>query len=292
MKSLYITIFSLVLFVSCSSNQSADAYGSFESDEIVVSSEVNGTILKYLKSEGEFIPGGEVVAIIDTTTYYLSKLELEKNLSMIQLKITSAEQQKDILEVEKNNAILNRDRISNLTQQQAAPQKQLDDIENSLQVLDKKITQAETNILLARKEYEASLVKMEKAELLLQKCFAKAPKSGVILEQYSEAGEFSSAGRPLFKLADISKMKAVFYLGEPQLAGLQLGDEVKIAIDVGKGMKEYVGKLTYISERAEFTPKTIQTKDERVKLVYKAEAEVVNDGSIKIGMPLEVRFLQ
>jgi HlyD family secretion protein len=276
--------------MSCATRNGADAYGSFEANEIIVSAEVNGAILNYLKSEGETVTAGEIVTVIDTTNYFLNKQEIEKALSMIELKIETAQQQKKILEIEKQNAITNRDRISNLTEQNAAPQKQLDDLEISLQIIDEKLKLAQTNIQLARKEYETNLVKLDKANLILEKCYVKAPQNGTILENYNLAGEFTVAGKPLFKLADISKMKAIFYLGEPQLAGLKLGDQIKVFIDAGEGIKEFSGQLTFISEKAEFTPKTIQTKDERVKLVYKAEAEVINNGSIKIGMPLELRF--
>lgn len=290
MKKIWIMILPLTLLISCSKNDVADAYGSFESNEIVVSAEVNGTVLSFMKSEGETVQENDLVTVIDTTTYFLNVNEIEKALSMIKLKIKSADQQKKILEIEKQNAIKNRDRISNLTQQNAAPQKQLDDLESSLQVMEEKIRQAETAKLLAQKEYDMNLVKLDKAKLMLNKCYVKALQKGTILENYSLAGEFTAAGKPLFKIADVSKMKAVFYLGEPQLAGLKLGDQVKVYIDAGEEIKEYSGNLNFISEKAEFTPKTIQTKDERVKLVYKAEAEVINDGSIKIGMPLEIRF--
>lgn len=290
MKNNLIMILFMLLIVSCSTGNGADAYGSFEADEISVSAEVNGTILNTFKTEGDTVSAGQIVAVIDTTSYYLNVREIEQSLQMINLKIESAQQQKEILEIEKQNTIINRDRISSLIQQNAAPQKQLDDLETSLKILTKKINQAKTNIILAQKEYETNLVKLEKANLLLKKCYVKAPQNGTILEYYVSAGEFTAPGKPLFKLADISQMKAVFYVGEPQLTIIMLGDIINVYVDEKDGRKEFPGKLTFISEKAEFTPKTIQTKDERVKLVYQAEAVVRNDGSIKIGMPLEIRF--
>lgn len=279
-----------MLLPGCAANHKADAYGSFEADEIFVSAEVNGTIFSFKKSEGETVQKGDLIAVIDTTTYALNLQEVEKALAMLTLKIKSAQQQLQILQTEKNNAEIDRQRFVNLIAQNAAPQKQLDDIDAALRVLDERIQQAGTNVKLSQKEFETNHVKQAQAKLLLGKCFVKAFRAGTILQIYSTAGEFTAAGKPLFKLADISRMKAIFYVSEPQLAGLKLGDELKVYIDANESMKKFIGTLTFISAEAEFTPKTIQTKDERVKLVYKAEASVTNDGSIKIGMPLEVRF--
>jgi len=290
MKNFGILILLLIMMLGCSSNHKADAYGSFEADEIIVSSEVTGNILQYTKSKGEKIEAGEVAAIIDTTNYALNLLEIEKSLKMLKLKIKASQQQLQILNTEKSNTEIDRERFVNLITQNAAPQKQLEDIDAALRVLENRIQLMQTNVKLSQQEHETNQVKLDKAKLMLEKCFVKAPIQGTILQTYCTAGEFAGMGKPIFKLANISLMKANFYISEPQLAQLKLGDEIKVYIDNPTGLKEFSAKITFISEKAEFTPKIIQTKDERVKLVYKVNAEVINDGSIKIGQPLEVRF--
>lgn len=291
MKTLIIIIYSVfLLFTACSNKDLADAYGSFNATEITLSSEVSGTVVKINSKEGETVENGTLIAIIDTTQYALNLQEIESSLEIAATRIRSAEQQIELLNIKQKSLLKDKRRFENLLQQEAASQKQLDDINTSLQLIEKQIDQARTALELHNLELQLNKVKKDQVISMFEKCFLKAPLNSTILDVYVNEGELAGPGRPVLKLADMSLMTAVFYIAEPQLAQLNYNDKIKVFIDDSSGLKEFTGTVSFISSKAEFTPKTIQTKDERVKLVYKVEADVENDGSLKIGMPLEVRF--
>jgi len=287
----FITIAALGL-LSCKDNtEQADAYGNFESTDVVISSETSGRILVFDPEEGTKIEKGSLIAIIDTTILHLQEAEMNAGMRSIRTRISSIEAQNNILHQQIANLRININRTEKMLKDGAATQKQLDDLEGQESVMEKQILANDTqkSSVMA----ELSLYESKKATLREQinRSTVKSPLNATIIQKYSESGEITTAGKPLAKLADLSVMKLKVYVSGAQIGKIKLGQQCKIRIDNGE--KEYsslTGIISFVSEKAEFTPKIIQTKDERVTLVYAVRIDVVNDGSLKAGMPGEALF--
>lgn len=269
----------------------ADAYGNFEAQEVIVSAESNGRILDFIPDEGTMVSAGDKIAVIDTTLSHLQKAELEAGMEGIRTRIASIEAQNAIIRQQMENLDINIRRTENLLKSDAATQKQLDDLTGQLAVLGKQI--AANNTQKASIEAELQVYASKRATLAEQiaRCTVKAPLDGTLLQKYSEAGEVTSAGKPLAKIADLSNMKLKVYVSGSQLGSIKTGQECIVRTDNGeKGYSTFPGFVSYISGKAEFTPKIIQTKEERVTLVYAVTVDVKNDGTLKAGMPGEAIF--
>ena len=269
----------------------ADAYGNFEATEVVVSSETSGRILQLSVSEGMDIDEGNVIALIDTTLFHLQKAEIDAGMRSIRTRINSINAQNDILDQQIANLNVNIARIGNMLKDEAATQKQYDDLTGQLAVLQKQI--AANNTQKASIAAELSVYESKKATVneQLLRSTVKSPLKGTVIEKYSEAGEITAAGKPLVKIADLSVIRLKAYVSGGQLGSIKIGQECSVRIDNGrKGYQTFTGKISYIADKAEFTPKIIQTKEERVTLVYAVLIDVMNDGSIKSGMPGEAIF--
>lgn len=286
----YLCIIVALFFAGCSQAPISDGYGSFEATETLISSRVNGTVETFPFDEGATVHQGDVIARIDSTDYQLSIRELQASLTLLKTKTLSTRQQKGILGQQLATLQKEYNRFSALVEESAVPQKQLDDIDAQLKLVQKQIAQAETAITMSKQEYDMTLIKLDRATLQMHRCIIRAPHDGVLLQSYTDPGELVGAGSPIAVIADLSAMKAVFYLAENQLSSLTLGTAITISADGPEGLITFPGTISFIASKAEFTPKSIQTRDERVKLVYRIEADVVNDGRIKIGMPLEVNL--
>lgn len=269
----------------------ADAYGNFEAEEVIVSSETSGRILAFDPEEGTIVHAGKRIALIDTTMNHLQKAELDAGMKGIRTRIVSIDAQNAIIRQQIENLNVNINRTENLLKSDAATLKQLDDLTGQLAVLEKQI--AANNTQKASIEAELQVYASKRATLNEQiaRCSVKSPIEGTLLQQYSESGEITSAGKPLAKIADLSNMKLKVYVSGGQLGNIKTGQECTVRTDNGdNGYSTFTGIVSFISGKAEFTPKIIQTKEERVTLVYAVTINVKNDGTIKAGMPGEAIF--
>ncbi|GET23670.1 HlyD family secretion protein [Prolixibacter denitrificans] len=281
-----------VLLMSCNRNDKlSDAYGNFEVDDVIVSSQVTGNLLQFNLSEGDQLKASEQVGLVDTTQLYLKKEQLEAQKASIRSKMTSVQTQIAVVKQQKANAEVDKHRITKMLADSAATQKQMDDITGQIDVFNRQIANIRTQEVSLKKEIDVVNAQVAQIEDQLGKCDITAPISGTVLEKYKEMGELVTPGQSLFKIADLSYLNLKIYISGAQLAHVKLGEKVTVLIDNSKTTDtKLTGTITWISSQAEFTPKIIQTKEERVKLVYAVKVKVPNDGSLKIGMPGEVRF--
>lgn len=292
MKTYLFLIITAVLLTACQNNSDkADAYGNFEATEILVSAETSGRILKFIPTEGTEIDKDSEIAMIDTTLYNLQKGEIEAAMKGVRIRISSINAQNDILRQQIDNLNVNISRTENMLKDDAATKKQFDDLSGQVAVLEKQI--AANNTQKASVAAELSVYESKKATLNEQiyRCSVKSPLKGTLIEKYAEAGELAATGKPLAKIADLTLIRLKVYVSGAQLGKIKTGQEVIVRIDNGKkDYSSFTGKISYISGKAEFTPKIIQTKEERVTFVYAVTIDVQNDGSMKSGMPGEAIF--
>ena len=292
MKTRSLIIIAAVLLASCKSKtDQADAFGNFEATEVIVSAETNGRILLFNATEGEEIEKGSEIALIDTTMFHLQKAEIDAGMKSVRTRINSINAQNDILNQQIANLNINISRIENMLRDDAATKKQYDDLTGQVAVLQKQI--AANNTQKASIAAEISVYESKKATINEQmaRSNVKSPLKGTVIEKYSEAGEITAAGKPLVKIADLSLIKLKVYVSGAQLGSIKTGQLCTVRTDNGKkGYSSFNGTINYISGKAEFTPKIIQTKEERVTLVYAVTIDVKNDGAMKAGMPGEVIF--
>lgn len=292
MKFMIMIVCSCLILSACSNkNDLSDAYGNFEATEITISAEATGKLVLFNIDEGQTLKAGEIVAVIDTTQLYFKKEQLEAGKKVISTKFGSVIAQINVLKEQRTNAEKDQKRIETMFNSKAATQKQLDDINGSITVINKQINQIETQNATIINELKSLDAQIAQVDDLLKKSVIVNPVEGTILNKYAEPYEIAVAGKPLYKIADISIMYLKAYVSGDQLPKIKIGQQVKILIDNGKKeLNSLQGTISWISSQSEFTPKIIQTKDERVNMVYAIKVKVKNDGQLKIGMPGEVKF--
>lgn len=286
-------VFVIILFFafSCKKTNQVDAYGNFSADEILLSSQTLGKIIKVNVNEGDSIFKNDTLAIIDTSTLYLQKMQLLAQKRAISTKFSTVVSQVNVQNEQKSVLERERNRIANLLKDSAVSQKQFDDINGQINILEQSINATKSNNTSIFAELDALESSIKLINYQISNCYIISPINAVILEKYFNVFEIAQPARPIFKIADISQMKLTAYVSEDQLFGIKLGQKCKVMIDsLDNGYKIFEGKIISISNTAEFTPKEIQTKKERVTFVYAVKILVPNDGSIKIGMPAEVIF--
>jgi HlyD family secretion protein len=292
MKTRSLIIIAAIILTSCNNKtDEADAFGNFEATEVIVSAETSGKILRFDLTEGSETDMGSEIALIDTTLFHLQKSEINASMMSVRTRISTINAQNEILNQQIDNLKVNIARIENMLKDDAATQKQYDDLTGQVAVLQKQI--AANNTQKTSIAAELSVYASKKATLNEQvtRSSVKSPIKGTIIEKYSEAGELTAAGRPLAKIADLSMMKLKVYVSGAQLGGIKIGQECTVRVDDGeKGYSSFPGTISHISGKAEFTPKIIQTKEERVTLVYALIIDVKNEGTMKSGMPGEAIF--
>ena len=292
MKSMkLIGTFSLLLITAAggSGMPDYDATGTFETTEVLVSSEVSGKLLWLDVEEGTVLEAGPQVGVVDTVQLYLRKKQLEASVKSVEGQLPDILKQVAALKEEIATAEREKRRVENLLKAGAANQKQLDDAQAHLEVLQKQLVAQGSTLLNSRESltWQSSSVGVQVAQVedQLMKCHITSPIAGTVLAKYAEAGELATMGKPLFKVADMEQMYIRAYITSEQLSQVKLGQKVTVFSDYGNDeRKEYPGVVTWISDRSEFTPKTILTKDERANLVYAVKVAVKNDGYLKIGM--------
>ncbi|MBE2273611.1 MAG: HlyD family efflux transporter periplasmic adaptor subunit, partial [Flavobacteriales bacterium] len=313
----------LSLFSCKNSNQDYDASGTFEADEVMVTAEATGKILELKLEEGQTLNANQEVGIIDGKGIELQKEQVLASINAIEQKTNSALPQISVLQSQYNsqkanisvlqeqlqNAVRERNRTANLVKSDAATRKQLDDANGNIEVIQKQIQAAQTQLSTVNQQISAAKEnvaiqnravlsernptekKVAQFDEQLKHNIIQSPISGTVLTKYSNKGEFATIGKPIFKMADLNQMTLRAYITGDQIAKVKLNQSVKILVDSGDGKtRELPGTVYWISSDAEFTPKTIQTKNERANLVYATKIRVKNDGFLKIGMYGEVRF--
>ncbi|MDR1544162.1 MAG: HlyD family efflux transporter periplasmic adaptor subunit [Prevotellaceae bacterium] len=295
-KKFFSLVFVAAIFCSCNNkNSNYDATGVFETTEIVVSAKGNGEILQFDIEEGQTVAAQQIVGLIDTTQLYLKKLQLQASVRAMNSRRVNVSSQIAVLRQQLETAKSERQRFAKLVSENAANQKQLDDINAQIATLEKQLA-AQTETLnnansSVTDEQQAVLAQIAQMDDQIKNSVIKSPAAGAVLEKFAEAGELAAAGKPLFKVANLEKMYLRAYISASQLTELKIGQQVKVFSDLGeKDRKEYQGAVSWISDKAEFTPKTIQTRDVRANLVYAVKIAVKNDGYIKKGMYGEVKF--
>ncbi|MBL0232247.1 MAG: HlyD family efflux transporter periplasmic adaptor subunit [Chitinophagaceae bacterium] len=309
-KKIIAYVFILALLVSCRSKQNEfDASGSFEADEVIVSSLANGRILSLNLDEGTLLEKDSIVGLVDATGLDLQKEEVEASIKSLQMQTQSVTEQVKLLQdqlgvqqSQLDNMEKERQRVENLVKLDAATGKQLDDIHSQIAVIKKQMAVTRQQIQVQKdntatrnrgilSQSEPMKKRISQIEDQLKKTAIRNPIKGTVLTQYAEAGEVTTMGKAIYKIADLSDLYLRAYISGTQLAQAKLGQLVKLRVDDGKDKyREYNGTITWISDKAEFTPKTIQTKEERASLVYAIKVKVKNDGTLKIGMYGEVKF--
>lgn len=287
---------SLLTLASCGNSEKAyDATGTFEATEVTVSAEQSGRLLTFDICEGDKVAEGIEVGLIDTTQLCLKLRELDATRTILQSQMPDKEAQIAATRQQLAKARQERQRYAELVADGAAPRKMLDDAANQVLVLQKQldaqISALDTQLSTLNSQLSAVDVQVDLLRDQLRKCHISAPVSGTIIEKYVEYGEFVTTGKPLFKMADTEQMFLRSYVTSAQLQNIKVGQPAWVFADYSDGQKkEYDGTVTWISSRSEFTPKSIQTDDERADLVYALKVAIRNDGNVKIGMYGEVKF--
>lgn len=279
--------------ISCNNKKEAsDAFGNFEADDQIVSSEIPGKLLSSNFEEGMILSKGAEIAVVDTVPLILQVAQLESQMTTIQARKQSVNMQIAVIEQQKKNLEKDRSRIVNMFKDGASTQKQVDDVNGNMEVLNKQIASTHSQETILSGEREVAVTQLAQLRDKIGRCRILSPINGLVLERYKRAGELVGQGQSLCRIADVSSLNLRVYVSGDQLPHLKIGQKVKVLIDesVSKN-KTLEGTVTWIATEAEFTPKIIQTKVERVKLVYAVKVKVINDGSLKIGMPGEIKFL-
>lgn len=323
MKTIIFSLLLLLTFSCKNRDQEYDASGTFEADELLVTAKATGTLLKLTIEEGQQLTKNQEVGTIDPAGAELQKeqalaaveaIEQKTGSSAPQVQVLQAQFQSQraqitLLQEQLRNAIRERNRTASLVRADAATRKQLDDAGGQVDVIQRQIDAAQTqlttiNSQMAAARQNTSLQnravlserkpaekRVQQIEEQLKNNRIESPVSGMVLTKYANEGEFVTPGKPLFKVAGLGLMTLKTYLTGDQLPKVKTGQQVTVLVETGEGKtKELPGTLYWISSKAEFTPKTIQTKNERANLVYAAKIHVINDGYLKIGMYGDVKF--
>ncbi len=284
----------LTFVLSCKQGPvSSDASGNFEAIETIVSAEANGKIVALSLDEGDKLKEGQFIGFMDSIQLHLTKLQLEQNKKTILSARPDIAVQLASLNNELDNAMADRKRIENLVRGGVASQKQLDDMDTRINIIRSKISAQQSSLATTttniNEQGQNIYTQLSLVDDQIRKCRIINPVNGTVLAKYAEEGEVASIGRPLYKIAGLDTLNLRAYITGDKLSSVRIGQNVIVRMDDGrKGFKTYPGTIRWISDKSEFTPKTIQTRNERANLVYAIKVRVKNDGYIKIGMFGEV----
>lgn len=288
----FISIFLLFFLVSCSNNEkTSDAYGNFEVKKTIVSAEGNGKLLVFNLEDGQFVQKGEAIGQIDTLALHLQKEQVFAQKRATLSGLNNIDAQLAVLYQQQVNLQINKERTLRLFVAKAATKKQLDDLQAQANLLEAQHKAIKTQKIRLYDQVKVFDRQVDLLDLSILKCTVESPIEGRVLNTLSRKGEMVAIGKPLFSIANLDLMELKVYVSGTQLPFVNIGDEVEVYIDKNQIENQLLnGRISWISEIAEFTPKTIQTKEERVNLVYAVKIQVINDGRIKAGMPGEVVF--
>lgn len=288
---LYLLSILLTFLASCATDDDrADAYGNFEATEIMVSSQASGPLIVFDVQEGQQLQKGQKVGFIDTIALDLKRRQLMAQREAVLAKNPGVAAQIAVLRQQIANLQVDQQRVKNMLSEGAATQKQLDDINGQLNVVEKQIltaTSQNAGIAAELKSVDAQLAILNDQ---IARSYVINPEEGTVLMKYAEQSEITSAGKMLYKTGDLNNMELRAFISGSQLAEVKIGATVRVKYDTENGqMGETTGKISWIASTAEFTPKIVQTKEQRTNLVYAMKVTVQNsNGMLKIGMPGEV----
>jgi HlyD family secretion protein len=286
-KTILFLIF--ISLISCGKeNDKADGYGNFEATEVTISSEANGKIVFLKLEEGDALEPNNQVGLIDTTQLYFNKQQLIASKNTVFSKSKNVLSQNNVLQEQLKATLIEKRRVQNMFAENAATQRQVDEMDGKVKVINEQLKSVQTQNAPIANEVKSIDVQIQKIDDQIQKSKIINPIKGIVLAKYAEPNEITAFGKPLYKIADISEMTLRVYISETQLSKVKVGQQVSVKIDTEEEMKNYTGIISWIASSAEFTPKIIQTKEERVNLVYAVKVKVKNDGGLKIGMPGEM----
>jgi HlyD family secretion protein len=294
-KTLMFVLLSLSLIACGNGNGKFDATGTFESEEVIVSSEAMGKLVNFDVEEGGVLKRDQIVGVVDTVQLHLKKKQLEASIKAVLSKQPDIDTQLATIQEQINTATTEKKRAENLVKSNAATTKQLDDINAQLDLLNKQYSATKSNLTITKQGLQSETfplqAQIEQIQDQIDKSIIKNPTDGAVLSRYAKQNEVTANGKALYKIADLSTMTLRAYVNGDQLGNIKLGQKVKVFVDKGnREQKEMNGEIYWVSSKAEFTPKTIQTKDERANLVYAVKIKVKNDGYLKIGMYGDVIF--
>lgn len=296
MNTKIIIAIAALTLVSCGNNDNQfDATGTFEAVETIVSAEANGTIKTLKIEEGQQLQAGQSIGYIDTVQLSLKKKQIEAQVAAVLSRKPNIGTETAALQEELRHAKQEQNRIASLVKADAATRKQLDDATSQIEVIRKRIAAQQTILgttsASLTDEAQALAAQLEQIDDQLAKSAIINPINGSVLTKYAEVNEMAATGKPLYKIADMSTITLRAYVTGSQFSQVKIGQKVKVFVDSdSEDYRSYDGTIEWISDKAEFTPKTIQTKDERANLVYAIKVKVKNDGLLKIGMYGEIKF--
>jgi HlyD family secretion protein len=295
-KLLIINCSLLIVLIGCGDkNGTYDASGVFEATEVIVSAQAGGEIMAFEIMEGQQVEANKPLGYIDTTQLHLRKMQLLASMTAVESRQYNVSRQIAAIQQQIATQRAEQQRFENLVNSNAATQKQLDDISAQIALLERQMA-AQTETLNNNNRSisgEVTGLSMQVAQIddQIKRSIVASPINGTVLSKYAERGEWAMQGKSLFKVADIANMNLRVYITADQLTSIKIGQSVKVYADQGQSdRREYSGTVIWISDKAEFTPKTIQTRDERANLVYAVKVAVKNDGYIKRGMYGEISF--
>jgi len=293
MKKNTVIFFSfLFLGPSCSfEDEKSDAYGNFEATEIMSSAQASGQLILLSIEESKELIKGELVGLIDTNLFSIKKEQIIAKKKAVSTQTDNILAQIETLEEQKKTMLISKERIDKLFKDGAATQKQVDEIDGQLNVINKQIKSIKTQNASILSELLALNKQIDELDYYISKCKITNPINGIVLTKFAEESEIVAQGMPLYSIANLNELTLRIYVDAIQLSQVKIGDKVEVLIDKTKDETQKLeGVIRWISAQAEFTPKIIQTKNERVSLVYAVKVTVKNNGYLKIGMPAEVNF--
>ncbi len=297
--TLFVVV-TAVLLLGCENEDDPDAHGTFEAEEVTVSNEIGGQLLRFHVEEGNRLPAGSLgrsvprasVGLVDTTRLALQRRELRARQQAVRAKMTSVTAEVDVLTERLRAARRELKRMRTLREGDAAPERQVDQAEDEVQVLERRIEATRTQKANLVHEIEAINEQIAQVNERIQKSWVVNPIEGTVLTTYAEKGEVVRTGEPLYKIASLDTLTLRAYVSGAQLSDIKIGQQVSVFVDESEDTRQSrMGRVTWVADEAEFTPTPIQTKEERVDFVYAVKIRVPNpDGALKIGMPADVRF--
>jgi HlyD family secretion protein len=296
-RTIYMLSLLLFFLFACEEGEErADAYGNFEATTVLISAQASGQLLYFSITEGQRLEAGQEVGLVDTTLLDLQRQQLRATLGTLPKKLQHTLAEIEVYQKQRANLQRERERVARLLTKQAATPKQLDDLDGELAVVDQRIAAIRANTQTANRailsEQEPLLAQIRVLDEQIRRAYCHNPIRGTVLTKLAEEGERVGPGSPLYRIGQLDTMTLRAYASATQLQEVTLGQGVEVWVDAGTEAYETLnGTISYIADQAEFTPKTIQTKEDRVNLVYALEVRVANpNGRLKIGMPGEVRF--
>lgn len=281
----------VITITACNNDDNrSDAYGNFESISVMVAGQGQGQLLSFSVEEGQQLTRGAIVGVIDTAQLHLQREQLNTSVTALQTRLHTVNARIQSQEVQLANLRRELERVENLRKDGAATEKQQDELEGNIALVMSQINVYETQKETLAAERNSIRVQADQVDDKIRKFIITNPSGGVVIQKYKQEGEIVAPGQVLYKIAPMDRLILRAYISGRQLSQVKIGQMVTVKFDGKKGIEEIPGKITWIASEAEFTPKIIQTRDERVNLVYAMKVEVINDGHLKIGMPGEVQF--